>query len=187
MKIVMHDSEVDLLKTFLSRTSNYFEFGMGGSTCLAATLVKQRISAVDSDASWVASVRETIGETDKYIDLRHVDIGRTGSWGAPVSRERETLFARYSQSILETGFRDFDLCLVDGRFRVACFLQALQFLRADAIIAIHDYAVRPHYHVVEEFARPIATAHQLSFFIRRPDVNWAALSLSLESHRLKWE
>ncbi|WP_159588040.1 hypothetical protein [Chelativorans xinjiangense] len=186
MKVIMQPEELELFKAFLSEADAYFEFGMGGSTCLAATLVKKRISAVDSDRVWVSKVRGEIGNSTKHVDLRHVDIGPTGAWGTPVSRENEHLFRSYSGSIVETGFRDFDLCLVDGRFRVACFLQALQFLRPGAIIGIHDYVMRPAYKIVEDFARPIASRQQLKFFVRRTDWNEMGLKDALEAHRLNW-
>ena len=50
----------------------------------------------------------------------------------------------------------FDVYLVDGRYRVACacsaFLHAAKYGAANAIILMHDYAEREHYHVVEQFA-----------------------------------
>lgn len=186
MKIVMSQREIDHLENYLSQADSYFEFGMGGSTCLAAKLVRYRVAAIDSDAEWVTGVRTEIGQTDKIVDLRHVDIGQTGGWGTPISRSNQHLFPSYSKAIVDTGYSDFDLCFVDGRFRVACFLQALQFLRKDAIVGMHDYAARPAYHVVEEFARPISATQQLKFFVQRPGVDAVKLSRTLEAHRLDW-
>jgi hypothetical protein len=62
-----------------------------------------------------------------------------------------------------------DLYLIDGRFRVACFLETLLHCRPDAVILFHDFAPRPNYHIVREFAREVATAATLSVFIRKPD------------------
>lgn len=183
MKIIMHETEIELLSAFLGQSSAYFEFGMGGSTCLAARLVRQRVHAIDSSADWVEKVRQEIGTSDKEIRISTVDIGPTGNWGNPVGRSHAALFPDYSLSITRTGFVDYDLCLVDGRFRVACFLQALSTLRADAVIAIHDYTVRPAYHVVEEFARPVAGANQLRMFVRRPGIDMNRLRAVLDRHR----
>lgn len=189
MKIVMHSDEVALLTAFLSESSAYYEFGMGGSTLLAARLVRDRIHAVDSSLDWIAAVRTEIDRLSpgKQITLRHIDIGKTGGWGTPLSTESKSRFPSYSGSIVDTGLRDFDLCLVDGRFRVACFLEALSFLGPDAIIGIHDYVARPAYHVIEQFARPVASRLQLKFFVRRPNLDRAALDRMLEAHRTNWE
>lgn len=187
MKIIMHPKEIDLFKEFISLSSSYYEFGMGGSTCLAVELVKDRIHAVDSDPVWVDNVRTEVEKWDKDIQMNVVNVGPTGSWGTPIGRDHEDIFQEYSLSITRTGYTDYDFCLVDGRFRVACFLQALLTMPADSVIAIHDYSPRPQYHVVEEFARPIAGTEQLRLFVRRPGVNMHTVSSMLERYRKNWE
>lgn len=185
MKIIMTPVEVDLLSNFMSSSSSYFEFGMGGSTCLAATLVKSSIHAIESDAEWVQKVRGTVEPTSKKkLRLEHVDIGKTGGWGTPIGRDYEHLFSGYSTAIRNADVSSIDLCLVDGRFRVASFLEALSCLRGDAVIAMHDYQIRPEYHLIEEFARPIAKREQLSFFVRRPNVNLELVSKLATEYRL---
>jgi hypothetical protein len=54
--------------------------------------------------------------------------------------------------------------MIDGRFRVACFLQTILHAQNDIIILFHDYRIRPDYHVVEEVAREIASCLSLSAF-----------------------
>jgi len=44
-----------------------------------------------------------------------------------------------------------DLVLIDGRFRVACFLHSLLNAEPGTRIIFDDYNNRPHYHLVEEF------------------------------------
>lgn len=183
MKIIMHEKEIALFSAFLGQATSYFEFGMGGSTCLAAECVKDRIHAIDSDKAWVEKVRAEIGDTKKDLQVGTVDIGPTGNWGHPVGRDHVERFPAYSLSITRTGFVDYDFCLVDGRFRVACFLQALALIPSDSVIGFHDYASRPNYHVVEAFARPIASANELKLFVRRPGINRDALSKALERYR----
>jgi len=156
---------------------------MGGSTCLAAKTVGERIHAIDSDPDWVAKVRQEIGNCSKEVRVNVVNIGPTGSWGYPQGKSDIDKYADYSRSITRTGFADYDLCLVDGRFRIACFLQALSVLNMDSVIGFHDYACRPQYHLVEEFARPIAGIKELKFFVRRPGLDRTALSVALEKYR----
>ena len=52
-------------------------------------------------------------------------------------------WSQYSAIVWDyEGTQDADLYLVDGRFRVACFIQTLMHCKPDAVILIHDYAPR---------------------------------------------
>ncbi len=188
MNIVMHKDEIALLEAFMSEADSYFEFGMGGSTCLAARTVKSIVHAVDTNPAWVDKVRAEIGsDHQKQIRLTHIDVGPTGGWGTPVSKASEAKFPAYSKSIAEHDFRRYDLCLVDGRFRVACALQALQILPGHSVIAVHDYAARPQYHMIEKYGRVIASRRQLKMLVRRDDCDMSALGQDLELHRTNWD
>jgi hypothetical protein len=77
-----------------------------------------------------------------------------------------------------------DLYLVDGRFRVACFMQIILHAHPDALIAIHDFANRPQYHVIYDVAREIAVRENLSVFVRRPDCNPIRALAILNKHAL---
>ncbi|MER8829456.1 hypothetical protein NKH73_22215 [Mesorhizobium sp. M0938] len=182
MQIIMTPKEVDLLSSFLSKTKHYFEFGMGGTTLLASSLVAQSVTSIESDKEWVEKVRSEIGDPKIKITLRHIYVGPTGGWGTPVDRSHEHLFPTYSNAIVEADTEKIDFCLVDGRFRVACFMTALLWLRQDAIIAIHDYTVRPHYHLVEEFARNVATCNTLALFVRRSDADTERMQAVIENY-----
>jgi hypothetical protein len=182
MKITMTTGEIDLLVRFLTASIDYFEFGMGGSTVLASRIMG-RITAIESDAKWVEAVRKEIKNDSPLINLHHVNIGPTGKWGAPVGRTCENLFDDYSLSIRNHGSRNIDLCLVDGRFRVACFIEALRNSRSDAVIGIHDYTNRKQYHIVEKWARPIAICDTLAFFVRRPDANDQQMRIAADKFR----
>jgi hypothetical protein len=69
------------------------------------------------------------------------------------------------------GTDNADLYLIDGRFRVACFMETLMRCKPDAVLLMHDYAPRPEYHVVEQFARPFMVCSTLYAFIRRGNFN----------------
>ena len=47
-----------------------------------------------------------------------------------------------------------DTVLVDGRFRVACFLASLIYLQPGAVILWDDYRGRDSYYVVESIVKP---------------------------------
>ncbi|KQT57209.1 hypothetical protein ASG52_03890 [Methylobacterium sp. Leaf456] len=155
---------------------------MGGSTIAAAKTVTGRLYAVESDEAWIAKVAETIGDSAAERKLLYVDIGPTKKWGVPTTDICRDNFPKYSGAIAESGIDDFDLCLVDGRFRVACFLQALRHLRRGSVVGIHDYRSRRKYHVAEQFGRIIAEAEDLTFFVHKPDLDKTALQDALDRY-----
>ena len=162
-----HFDSSESIEWFASKLKNskkYLEYGTGGSTYLAAKL-GVRFVAVDSDKFYLKSVRKKItrdGLARSAIQTFHyADIGLTEYFGRPfrewrASAKRLEKFRRYSDpppQCLE-GETLPDLVLVDGRFRVACALKALRMLRLtrDWTIAVDDYAGRPEYGVIAEFA-----------------------------------
>ena len=182
MHLVMSEKEKELFAAIVAASTSYFEFGMGGSTVLASELVKGRVVAIDSDAVWVRHVAETIAPSDYERRLIHVDIGATKEWGFPVDLGSPEIYEPYCHAIREHAPRDFDLCFVDGRFRVACFLSCLKYTASDTVVCIHDYRMRPYYHGIEEFARPIAEAENLTAFVRRRGIDVHTLELALRRY-----
>jgi hypothetical protein len=169
---VMTKGELELLCTLLRSTDRYLEFGTGGSTRMAAMMVRQRITSVDSSAEWLDKVAEACRAPECRVqpDLVRVDIGPVGRWGMPVDEQARDRWPLYHASIWERPEAwEADFCLVDGRFRVACFMQTLLHCRADTLIGIHDFA-RKQYHVVHEVARQVARVDELAIFVRRADV-----------------
>ncbi|MBS0269922.1 MAG: hypothetical protein JSS54_13205 [Proteobacteria bacterium] len=61
-----------------------------------------------------------------------------------------------------------DLVFVDGRFRVACILTAVLNSRPDAIVMVHDFWNRPHYHAPLPFLEEIEKAETMAVFRIRP-------------------
>jgi len=178
MRIRMSPKEADLFKAFVDKSQGYFEFGIGGSTFYAGSVVKGPVRAVDSDMAWIEAAEQSMPASQYERLLKYVDIGPTKEWGHPVSTDEKEKFSSYHGSIIGNT-QNIDLCLVDGRFRVACFLQALLVLDSDAIIGFHDYRSRKYYHSVENFARPIAESQDMSFFVRRKDANFDDIRAAL--------
>ncbi|TFH86683.1 tetratricopeptide repeat protein [Billgrantia azerbaijanica] len=168
----MTSSERTLFKRSLESARNYFEFGSGGSTVWA---VEEGLTAygVESDRQWVSGLKEKLGEFCKVVA---VDIGPTREWGYPVSMENSDRFGSYSREIFNHS-HGFDLILVDGRFRVACTIAAIQHILANgadpgkARIFIHDFWNRPHYHVVLEFLEVVERSESAGIFKVKDDVD----------------
>ncbi len=181
MKPHLFDGELGLLQTEMAQADSYLEFGMGGSTLLAAANIG-RIVSVDSDPDWVRRVKEMIPSRpgDDKISLIHCDIGAVGPWGYPINRDRSASWPRYFIEPWEKFLSNRempDLIYVDGRFRVACILYSLfcirgrrwSLFRKRSRIAVHDFFDRPHYQPVLKYAQVVARNNTLGVLEPRRD------------------
>jgi len=169
----LFEGECDLLRQEMAKASSYLEFGIGGSTLLAAEVGIHRIVSVDSDQAWVRKIDEKIALNRPQFDIEliHCDIGQTRDWGFPVDREHITNWPQYFiqpwQRFLSRHETP-DLIYIDGRFRVACALFSLLNLHLHrsrvvktARILIHDFSDRPYYDKILEFASVVAVINTL--------------------------
>lgn len=176
----------------LKQSRGYLEFGSGGSTILASQLGKSFVT-IESDPYFLRSVAAQIRANGVELDpsrqsLVPVSIGLTEAWGVPVFQKRTAArLARWKQYVTaawDRGGSDFcpDLILVDGRFRVACALEAARQLRdrADWTLLIDDYAERPHYWVVEEFLDKVEMVGRMAVFRGRTDLETERLEKVIE-------
>jgi hypothetical protein len=114
-------------------------------------------------AQWIDNVVSKIGRSMRACFI-HVDLGPTGLWGNPISYERKHEIPNYLSAIWSTPLQP-DTVLIDGRFRVACFLKSLISAKPKTRIIFDDYMNRPHYHIVEEIIRPRETCGRQSLFV----------------------
>lgn len=143
------------------------EYGSGGSTFLALDLGARTVFSVESDAAWARDIAAALADRHPGRDARihHVDIGETKAWGAPIDDRHWRRFHRYPLEVWDR--KDFvhpDVILIDGRFRVACFLTAMLRVRRKTTVLFDDYIGRQGYHYVETFARPVAVAGRMARF-----------------------
>jgi len=105
---------------------------------------------VDSSAEWIAKVElETKSHREK-LHIDRMDLGEIAAWGYPTTYRYRSRFHDYVASPWRHGVKP-DLVLIDGRFRVACFLHSLLTAEPGSRLIFDDYNNRPHYHLVEEF------------------------------------
>jgi hypothetical protein len=183
---LLTDLEHTLLNAFLAMSDNYVEFGTGGSTIMACQKVHRTVTSVDSSLEWIEKVKAecTLQATSLQPDIMHVDIGQIGGWGFPIDNEARLKWPKYHEELWSNpNASDADLYFVDGRFRVACFIQALLHSSPRSLILMHDFSDRPHYHVVRRFAREIATSQRLSAFQRLANPNYTEMISCLQEHR----
>lgn len=183
----MSAAELKLLLTTSRNRRRIIEFGCGGSTLALARNGAERIDSVESDKAWVDRLKE-VPEIAELVSagrviLHHVDVGPVGPWGTPTDSRAMRRWPAYWMDIWQSpDSKGTSLVLVDGRFRVACALAACLFSDDDCLIALHDYADRPSYHVVLDFLSPIAAAETLTVFTKRRDVETGNLLHALLRH-----
>lgn len=169
----MSESELKLFRHYLSKSRQYFEFGSGGSTVLAAGH-GLTVHGVESDQQWVEALKEKLGAS---CQVAWCDIGPTGAWGVPVNQDRRENFPAFSRSILDQR-EDYDFVLVDGRFRVACTLATIKksmLQDAAAIIFIHDFWNRPQYHIALLFLEHLESSETAGVFKPRDNIDMEML------------
>ncbi|MWL75401.1 hypothetical protein GQM09_34035, partial [Escherichia coli] len=83
----------------------------------------------------------------------------------------------------------FDLILVDGRFRVACTLNAIRQTLAqqknidDTVIFIHDFWNRPDYHPVLTFLDVQEKVESAGAFKIKPEIDVEELMKMLDKYQ----
>ena len=140
----------------------YGEYGVGLSTQFAAKELNLKTISVDSSEEWINKVKVNLNGHNNST-LININVGELGAWGRPLDYSKRENFNRYLEALWDLGVKP-DFVLIDGRFRVACFLTTLLHANEDTIIAFDDYVSRPYYHVVEEVLSPFLINDRQAFF-----------------------
>ena len=158
----LFDGDGELFKKYLEKSRIYGEYGVGVSTLFANRYKNKHTIAVDSDKNWILNIKNNSFDS-KNLEIIHIDLGKLKTWGTPQGYEYRHNFKKYLNTIWEKSFKP-DLVLVDGRFRVACFLTSLLYADEGSIIIFDDYTLRPEYHIVEFFEKPIEINQRQAVF-----------------------
>lgn len=113
---------IDLLDNQLTADSSVFEFGGGGSTLFFADRVA-RVVTVEHDPNWYPML------SDATKALANVEL---------ISQPSTDNFAKYISEIDRFPDQSFDLIVVDGRQRVACFEHAIPKLAGGGRLVLDD-------------------------------------------------
>ena len=171
MEPAMTAEEISFFRETLSKADAYLEFGIGGSTVFASQFTNLRcLKGIESSQDWIDSVSADSNASAAFtagrLELVFVDIGPTQAYGFPdfysdSYGQHVGEWPKYSSQILTSCGEQpvkHRVVLVDGRFRVACFLKTLLSTSSEqgskTQIFIHDYG-RPAYLVVEQFANVV--------------------------------
>lgn len=170
-ELTLPPDEASLVRDEYSRASSILEYGSGGSTFLAAEVSDCRTVTVESDWSWSATLRKALYRTkaDRNVSVHWVDIGPTGSWGRPKSDVAWSSYPKYALEVWDLpGFSAPDVVLIDGRFRVGCFLACLFKCQKPTRILWDDYVGRENYYVVEKYLKPSHVVGRMAVFDVEP-------------------
>lgn len=157
------------LEELLKGCNSYLEYGCGGSTTLAAELGVQNIIYCDSSIEWIDSVSKiinTYSEINSYPVF--IDIGEVVAWGRPKDQSKAIFWKNYCYQpwiIAKHNNVNPQLVLIDGRFRVACFLVSLLLGNSGTTILFDDYCNREHYKIIEKVVKPIHAYDRLAEFV----------------------
>lgn len=144
----LFDGDDKLFKKLLTTSKKYAEYGCGKSTIWVAENTNAEIHSVDTSKDWINFCKDKLH--GKKANFTWVDCGPLKSWGRPKNYSMRHNFYNYAESIWSSNALP-DTVLIDGRFRVLCFLVSLKHASEGTKIIFDDYLNRPHYHIVEEF------------------------------------
>ncbi|WP_278976157.1 hypothetical protein [Oligella urethralis] len=155
-----------VFEKYVAQANCYVEYGAGASTWHAHELGAKQIIAVDSSAEWIHNVQAHLPDS-KQVELIHCDIGPVGQWGKPMDDRKIKHYHEYMLApwrLAQQKGLQVDLIMIDGRFRVACFLYSLLCAEAGTVILFDDYSLRFRYHLVEDFCPKVASHGRLAEF-----------------------
>lgn len=175
--LTLPDAEAQFLRDRYEKSDVILEYGSGGSTFVGAELGARKIMSVESDENWALNMNAAVAKflpDHGGIHIHQVDIGKTKAWGYPRNHQNWAEFHKYPLSIWDQGYFEApDTVLIDGRFRVACFLTVLLKITKPTTVLFDDYVNRRNYHsvdyhYVEKFAKPVDTIGRMARFEFEP-------------------
>lgn len=178
--VMMSTRDVALFKKYSSAADAFLEWGSGGSTLLACNTTRSTpVHSIDNDFAWCQQFLQRDDVRDA-ID-RGILVYTCGACGdstgfgnlkqaSDIPRCRHT-YIEYPRHFN----KQFDLILVDGRFREACALYALSLLTESGRLMIHDFmGRRRQYGSVERFYTMLERGDELAVFSAKTrQVPWA--------------
>ena len=153
-ELTMPDGEAAHLCEAYSSADVILEYGVGGSTVMAAEMAGKTITSIETDQYWVDTLNEwfSVNPGKSTPDIIWANIGPTKAWGRPMSEESWKEFAKYPLEIWSLDDVPHpDVVLVDGRFRAGCVLATAFHCARETRVLVDDYSRRKSYHAIEKF------------------------------------
>jgi hypothetical protein len=159
----LFDGDEEIFKEIIVSAKTYAEYGCGASTIWVFNNTHCQIFSVDSSQAWLDTVEHKCGKSGR-LNLHFANVGKIKDWGTPCNYENYQNFNHYTDWIWEQNVSP-DVVLIDGRFRVACFLTSLLRAKEGTRLVFDDYTNREEYHIVEKFIKPVKTCGRQALFV----------------------
>jgi len=178
---ILFEGDDALFKKHIINVDTYGEYGVGNSTIWVSSNTNSQIISVETDINWLKEVKTKIGniQNSNRFELGLIDLGEVSDWGTPKSYDKRNNIIKYIQYIWTKSSKP-DLILIDGRFRVACFLMCLIKAKEGTKIIFDDYVDRKYYHIVEDFLNPAEFSTRQALFIVPKKLNKKKIQEYLE-------
>ena len=161
---ILFDGDDTLFKSLISEVKTYFEYGCGKSTEYMYKKSNASIFSVDTSKEWAAKTLNLSKDSNHdRLNVKWINVGDVADWGYPISFEKKQNFIKYANWFWNFGLKP-DLVVIDGRFRILCFLTSIKFASIGTKIIFDDYTNRPFYHVAEEFLKIKDTCGRQALF-----------------------
>ncbi|MGB7316753.1 MAG: hypothetical protein WBC85_02200 [Planktotalea sp.] len=168
-ELILPEQETALLRAAYEEARVILEYGVGGSTILAAEMAGKVITSVETDRHWVKTLQDWFVQNPckSKPDIIWANIGPTKAWGRPANEEHWKDYAKYPLEIWSLEDAPLpDVVLVDGRFRAGCVLATAFRCNKDTRVLVDDYKRRESYHAIEKFVgAPRMTGRMAEFEI----------------------
>jgi hypothetical protein len=165
--LTLPSAEGDLVRREYTRANCILEYGSGGSTVVASDLPGKTVFSVESDRAWHQKMVAWFQENPSLssITMHYSDIGPTKEWGFPTSDVSWKNYIEYPFGVWSKYPQlNPDIVLVDGRFRVGCFIACVMNTKQDCTILYDDYSIREPYWVVEKIVKPVEVVGRMARF-----------------------
>ena len=156
---------IKALKRILTKNSNVFEYGSGGSTLFFASRV-ERIVSIEHHREWYVTVTKELAnrkiENVEYkliepIFSEQYDRSQIADPLAYISDDENSIgmiYDDYAKSIMQYPDNYFDLVVVDGRARPSCMFHALTKIKKNGVLLL-DQSERSYYlEKMRDFLKP---------------------------------
>lgn len=176
----LFDGDGAMFRSVIQAATVYGEYGVGASTNYVYENSSAKIVAIETSPVWAAQILAR--KDPSRVDIELVDVGEVGDWGRPVDYSHDKNFPLYTDGIWKHA-KSPDVVLIDGRFRVACFLTSILKAGVGTQIIFDDYLNRPHYHIIERVVSPAEVCGRQARFERPATFDTALAGAMLERFR----
>lgn len=153
-ELTLPKREAGHLRAAFEAAEVILEYGIGGSTVMAAEMPGKTITSIETDKKWVDKLQGWFDQNpcQSTPDIIWANIGETKEWGRPADDAQLAKYPRYSLDIWQlSDFIHPDVAFIDGRFRAACVLAIAFNCKCTTRVFVDDYKARGNYHVIEKY------------------------------------